>query len=99
MSQVLEVRARIVLLRRDEGGRRSPIASGYRPAFYIENKQSDGAIYLADQEWLRPGQECEARIKLLHPEAFGDSLKADAGFEFKEGLQVVGRGTVLEILN
>jgi translation elongation factor EF-Tu-like GTPase len=97
MSELFEIRARIRLLRQQEGGRHSWIKSGYRPAFYMEERQSDGAIFLGDRGCLWPGEECEARIRLTHPEAFGDALKLGASFEFKEGLKLVGRGKVLEL--
>jgi elongation factor Tu len=97
MSEIKIVLAHIVLLSHGQGGRRSEIASGYRPAFYIGDSQSDGAIYFTDREWLAPGEECEARIAFLHPEAFGERLRAGGSFEFREGLKVTGSGTVLAV--
>lgn len=94
---MVKVIARLYLLKREEGGRHISVASGYRPSFYFGSKQSDGAIFLEDRDRLWPGEECEAHIVFTHPEAFGDTLRPDASFEVKEGLKVVGRGTILGI--
>ena len=90
------IRAKINLLPAGEG-RHSPIYSGYRPPFYFGRYQTDGRIEQIDCEELKPGEESEARICLLHPEFLEDSLHIGAAFEFREGARVVGRGTVLEV--
>lgn len=91
-----DIRATICLLPAATG-RHVPISSGYRPPFYFGRFQTDGVIYLTVLDELRPGEESEARICLLHPEFLEDSLQVGATFEFREGARVVGRGTVLEI--
>lgn len=73
----------------------TPIFSGYRPALYFGEKQTDGAIILTAGDRALPGTECEVVIKLLHPEYLGAALQPMATFEAKEGTRVVGRGKVL----
>ncbi len=90
----MEFTATIYLLNTDEGGRKSPIFSGYRPAFYFGDKQTDGAILFDDQEPIFPGEKREVKVRVLHPETLEDVLKPNAVFEFKEGFKVVGRGAV-----
>lgn len=97
MNALIAISAKIYFLRPEEGGRKTPIFSGYRPALYFGEKQTDGAIILASGSGVIPGTECEVVIKLLHPEHLGDALKPRATFEAKEGSRVVGRGQVVGI--
>jgi elongation factor Tu len=95
MSTLLTISARIYFLTPEEGGRKTPIFSGYRPALYFGEKQTDGAIMLTSGGQAVPGTECEVIINLLHPEHLEDVVKPMAIFEAKEGARVVGRGQVL----
>ena len=95
MSVLLAISAKIYFLSSEEGGRKTPIFSGYRPALYFGEQQTDGAITLTSSDRAVPGTECEVVIKLLHPEHLGDALKPMATFEAKEGSRLVGRGQVL----
>lgn len=87
----------IQLLTTDEGGRHGPILSGYRPTFYFEHLNTDGAVYLVDRNRVLPGDEFDAQVILLHPEHVGDALKPGARFEIKEGLHKVAEGEVLSV--
>ena len=87
--------AKIYFLKTEEGGRKYPIATGYRPAFYFGDQQADGAILLDDHECISPGEESTMKIRMLHVDAIQDALRPNARFEVKEGLKVVGRGTVV----
>ena len=95
MSNLLTISAKMYFLSPEEGGRQTPIFSGYRPALYFGEKQTDGAIILTSGDRPVPGTECEVVIKLLHPAHLGDALKPMALFEVREGSRVVGRGQVL----
>ena len=95
MSALLTISAKIYFLSPEEGGRKTPIFSGYRPALYFGEKQTDGAFILTSGGGALPGTECEVIIHLLHPEHVGGTVKPMATFEAKEGSRVVGRGQVL----
>lgn len=92
-----EIRATLSLLGSEAGGRDTPIASGYRPAFYIGELQTDGAIELPGSCKQTPGETLSVRIRLLHPERFGDALAVGAVFEVREGTKTVGRGTITKL--
>lgn len=94
-----EIKANFRLLASAEGGRQTAIASGYRPALYLGELQTDAAITLLDRTEQSPGETADVHIKLLHPERWGELLKAGAEFEAKEGLKTIGRGRVIEIFN
>ncbi len=95
MSTMRTIVANIYFLSPEEGGRMTPIFSGYRPALYFGEKQTDGAILLTAGDRALPGTACDVVIELLHPEHLGAALQPMATFEAKEGTRVVGRGKVL----
>lgn len=95
MSTLCTISATIYFLSPEEGGRQTAIFSGYRPALYFGEKQTDGAVILTSGDRAIPGTECKVVITLLHSEHLGDTLKPMASFEVKEGARVVGRGQVL----
>ena len=95
MRAMCIIDARIYFLAPEEGGRMTPIFSGYRPALYFGEKQTDGAIILPSGTPVQPGTACDVVIKLLHPEHLGDALGPMAMFEAREGTRVIGRGKVL----
>lgn len=97
MGDLMDISARIYMLSTEEGGRWTPIFSGYRPALYFGERQTDGAITLHGCERVMPGKQCQVSIRLLHPEHLGHALKPNATFALKEGLRVVGWGTVLKV--
>jgi elongation factor Tu len=92
-----EIIARLSLLTTAEGGRRTPFMSGYRPAFYVGELQTDGAIELLDRSQQAPGETANVRLKLLHPENFGELLEVGVQFEVREGPNTIGQATVIEI--
>jgi elongation factor Tu len=94
-------RARIRLLGTEEGGRRTPVLSGYRPMLNFEPSQSnrfnDGILTLVACDMLDPGEFCDADIELLCPELVPVELKPGVPFNMNEGSIVVATGEVLEV--
>ena len=98
MAQALmKISAKIYLLRAEEGGRKTPIFTGYRPAVYFGDRQTDGLIIFNHEEKPTLGREYTVTVALAHPEYLGDALKKEATFDCREGTQVVVRGKVLGI--
>lgn len=84
--------ARVYLLGSAEGGRRTPIASGYRPQFYIRTGDVVGDVTLpADRRLAMPGDTVELTVELGRPTPVEPGL----GFAIREGGRTVGAGTVL----
>ncbi|MEU7859379.1 elongation factor Tu [Nonomuraea sp. NPDC049141] len=83
--------ARIYLLTPEEGGRRRPIASGYRPQFYLRTTDVPGELLLDDS--AQPGDTVEVRVELGKAVA----LEPGLGFAIREGGLTVGAGTVLDV--
>ena len=90
-----EFKAEILLLKKEEGGRHTPIFSGYRPQVFIRTTDVTGDITLASGvEMVMPGDNATVTIKLIKPVAM------EAGFRFaiREGGLTVGAGAIIEII-
>lgn len=105
MNKVLEVRARVYFLPTEEGGRHTPVSSGYSPGFDFgvvgndgTKMQNGGMMIFEGQELILPGDECVVRIRPLVPELVQPVIRPNLEFNVMEGGRVVGRGTILEIL-
>ena len=96
-SDFTKISAKIYLLRAEEGGRKTPIFTGYRPAMYFGDRQTDGLIVFDRGAKPTLGGEYTVTISLAHPEYLGDALQKDAIFDFREGPKIVGRGKVVRI--
>lgn len=88
-----EVTAEILLLKKAEGGRHSPIKTGYRPQFFIGTGDFTGSIDLLGEEDLLPGSHATIKIK------FHCKVPVDVGTEFviREGGTTVGAGKITAI--
>lgn len=92
-----KVSAKVYLLRTDEGGRQSPIYTGYRPTVYLGKKQVDGIVSFCDGEEPLLGEEYIVTLGLIHPEYLGAALKKNAVFDWREGAKIIARGIVLDV--
>jgi len=100
ISSVDAVRARLYVLSAEQGGRRSPIATGYRAGCWIDPIDpsiggNDGIVTVEDGTLIAPGEEGIAHIYFLFPELVQDKPKPGTTFEIREGFRLVARATVI----
>lgn len=101
-SPLLELRTQFQLLPTEQGGRRRPIVSGYRPDWDLGNTWlgeptiNGGQVLLLGVDELRPGDACEVRIEPLAPE-FWCAVRVGSVIATREGSRVVGHATVLAV--
>ncbi len=89
-----EFDAEVYILTKDEGGRHTPVMTGYKPQFYIRTTDVTGELSLPkDVEMAMPGDTIKASIKLSKPIAMEDEMK----FAIREGGRTVGAGVVTKI--
>ena len=89
-------RAEIYILNKDEGGRHSPIFTGYRPQFYFRTTDVTGKINLPqDVNMIMPGDNINMEINLISPVAMEVGLR----FAIREGGKTIGAGIVSLIIN
>lgn len=90
-----EFKAEVMLLKKEEGGRHTPIFSGYRPQVFIRTTDVTGDIELpAGVEMIMPGDNANVVIKLIKPVA----MQAGQRFAIREGGLTVGAGAITEII-
>ncbi|WP_042400758.1 elongation factor Tu [Streptacidiphilus carbonis] len=91
--------ARVYLLGTAEGGRRTPVSSGYRPQFYLRTGDVVGDVTLAGEHEAigvaRPGETVELTVELGRPVP----LEPGLGFAVREGGRTVGAGNVTALLD
>jgi elongation factor Tu len=75
-----EFKATILLLKKEEGGRHTPIFSGYRPQVFMGTTDVTGEVMLPEgTEMIMPGDNATVTVKLIKPvamEAVSASLSA-----------------------
>lgn len=87
--------ANVYVLSKEEGGRHTPFFNGYKPQFYIRTTDVTGSVELPQGvEMVMPGDNVNAKIKLLYPVALEKGLR----FAIREGGKTVGAGTITNIL-
>ena len=85
------------LLGADQGGRRTPVSSGYRGSFLWSSsggQSHDATLYLDDD--LRPGGHAFA-IVIPHVPSYWRDIGVGRELELREGHRLVGRAIVREI--
>ncbi|AQT71421.1 MULTISPECIES: elongation factor Tu [Streptomyces] len=87
-------RAQVYVLSGREGGRTTPVASGYRPQFYIRTADVVGDVDLGLAGVARPGETVTMTVELGRDVP----LEAGLGFAIREGGRTVGAGTVTAVL-
>ena len=103
-SDQLAIRAHIELIATSDGGRHSPLRGpvSYRPNhnFFGEanREMCMGAIDLSDGQTLAPGGEIDVEMVLLAWPALTQAIQVGRRWRMQEGGQLVGWGTVLEVI-
>ncbi|MCX5408690.1 elongation factor Tu [Streptomyces sp. NBC_00335] len=85
--------ARVYVLSAREGGRTTPVATGYRPQFYIRTADVVGNVDLGEAGHARPGDTVTMTVELGRDVP----LESGLGFAIREGGRTVGAGTVTEV--
>ena len=87
--------ATVQLLSEREGGRHTPISTGYRPQFFVRTTSVAGEVDLGEAGMALPGELVELTVTLGRPVA----LDTGMGFAIREGGKTVGAGTVTALLD
>ncbi|GHG35180.1 elongation factor Tu [Streptomyces albogriseolus] len=85
--------ARLYVLSAREGGRTTPLSTGYRPQFYIRTADVVGNVDLGEAAVARPGDTVTVTVELGRDVP----LEPGLGFAVREGGRTVGAGTVTEV--
>ncbi|MCJ1675895.1 elongation factor Tu [Streptomyces sp. APSN-46.1] len=85
--------AQVYVLSAREGGRTTPVATGYRPQFYIRTADVVGDVDLGEAAVARPGETVTMTVELGRDVP----LEAGLGFAIREGGRTVGAGSVITV--
>jgi elongation factor Tu len=85
-------RAEVVLLRTEEGGRRTPCRSGYMPQLFFGATDVPGRLHF-DVAELLPGDRADVEVELGRAVAFEVGMR----FAMREGGRTVGAGVVTAV--
>ncbi|WP_432053582.1 elongation factor Tu [Streptomyces sp. bgisy022] len=85
--------ARVYVLSAREGGRTTPVSTGYRPQFYLRTADVVGDVDLGATAVARPGDTVTMTVELGREVP----LEPGLGFAIREGGRTVGAGTVTEV--
>ena len=93
--------AELKYLTTEEGGRKTPALSGYRPQvkFDFSVMETSGQQTFLNKKIVYPGDTVLAAIKIVSVTSFANSLKVGMTFEIREGSKIVGHGKITELLN
>ncbi|MFB7918775.1 elongation factor Tu [Streptomyces sp. NPDC056061] len=86
--------AQVYVLSAREGGRTTPVTTGYRPQFYLRTADVVGDIDLGAVAVARPGDTVDVTVELGRDVP----LETGLGFAIREGGRTIGAGTVTELL-
>jgi elongation factor Tu len=92
--------ATVTFVRTEDGGRSTPIFTGYRPQFFFEGKDYEsGCIDLLSERAAWPGDTVEVRIHLSDyaRTALNGAVKPGMTFELHEGAKNVAGGIVTNV--
>ncbi|KFG05711.1 MULTISPECIES: elongation factor Tu [Streptomyces] len=85
--------AQVYVLSAREGGRSTPVSTGYRPQFYIRTADVVGDVDLGETAVARPGDRVTMSVELGREVP----LEPGLGFAIREGGRTVGAGTVTAV--
>jgi translation elongation factor EF-Tu-like GTPase len=96
---VRHIEATIRFLSTAEGGRRTPVFSGYRPQFFYNDRDWDAEHEYPDAEAVHPGDTVRAYLRFFRPEAQVNRVQVGMPFAIREGAHTVAVGTVTSVLD
>ena len=85
----------------EQGGRRTPATTGYRPQvkFDFTEMQTSGYQKFFGTDKVYPGETVLAEVSILSAQFFENQLEMGMEFEIREGATIIGYGIIIDIMN
>lgn len=99
MSVERHIEATLHFLTPDEGGRSTPVSTGYRGQFYFDGIDVDAPHEYPDVELVQPGDKVRAYFRFLRPETHLPKMYIGKEFLIREGDRVIAKGVVTGVFN
>ncbi|UAT43187.1 elongation factor Tu [Anaplasmataceae bacterium AB001_6] len=93
-----KIKAKLYILKEDEGGRVNPFLPKYRPQFFIRTADVTGVIEDLDdgnKKMAIPGEYVDATITFIYPVVLENGMN----FAVREGGKTIASGCVLDIID
>lgn len=88
-------KAEVYFTKKEEGGRSTPVTSGYKPQFYFRTADVTGTIKLPDGiEMIMAGDTVNLEVELIYSIAMEEKLR----FAIRDSGRTIAAGVVTEIL-
>src|SRR5437667_3563745 len=94
-----DIEAEIAFVPTEQGGRKTPAFSGYRPQFYYDGHDWDADQEYPDVESVLPGQPVRALLRFASPASHFGRVHPGMEFQVREEAHVVAHGRVTQILH
>jgi heptosyltransferase-2 len=95
-----DIEAIITAIASKDGGRKSPLFSGYRPDHnFFTHPELNGGMHVYATGSIAPGETGNATIWLLAPERNFGLMQEGAAFTVQEGNRVVATGKITKLVN
>jgi translation elongation factor EF-Tu-like GTPase len=92
------LKAELKFLATEDGGRKTPVSSGYRPQFYYAGKDWDAA-HSYDIDWVYPGDTVLVTLAFFRTQNHVGQLYSGMPFAIREGPRTVANGHILKVLD
>ena len=100
MDREPDVEAEFTLLTPEQGGRTTPVSSGYRPNHLVKpGYLTSGTHHYVSTEEIPPGGTALGSITFITPEAYPHCLAVGQVVLVQEGGRLVGEAKITRILN
>ena len=97
----LKVKARISVLRTEDGGRKGPFTKNYRPNHNFSDTANRnffiGQVEVEQNEWVHPGETRELWITFINVRGLAEFLTPGRKWRIQEGSKLVARAEVLNV--
>jgi elongation factor Tu len=88
-----KARAELFVIPKEEGGRHTPITSGYKPQMYFGTTDVTGTVNLNEINMILPGEHAQVSLDLMKPVGMEPGMR----FAVREGGKTVGAGVILSV--
>jgi len=93
VSAYSKFRAKVYILRADEGGRTKPFTTNYKPQFFVRTANVTGTITMDKNAMAMPGDNVEMTVDLITPTCVQEGMR----FAIREGQLTVGAGVITKV--
>jgi len=94
-----DVEAAVKFLTAQDGGRQTPVATGYRGDVFYRGQDHVTVHEFVGTQVVEPGSEVTVLMRFLHPELLYAHFRDGEEFEVREGSRTVARGKVTRVVD